>query len=125
MVGPTSHGIEDLIARDSGASYNTSTKQIVSSSYSPATKSPRVVPIGVMNIDQYLAQAANGSNPVVRLENIYGFFIEGMGDVAADGSMTLSASGKSVIGRIMTIPATGSSKLNSSSSFLRSIILVR
>jgi hypothetical protein len=125
MVGPTSHGIEDLIARDSGASYNAGTKQIVGSSYSPATKSPRVVPIGVMNIDQYLAQAANGSNPVVRLENIYGFFIEGMGDVAADGSMTLSASGKSVIGRIMTIPATGSSKLNSSSSFLRSIILVR
>jgi hypothetical protein len=48
-----------------------------------------------------------------------------MGDVAADGSMTLKANGKSVIGRIMTIPATGSSKLNSSSSFLRSIILVR
>jgi Putative Flp pilus-assembly TadE/G-like len=125
MVGPTSHGIEDLIARDSGASYNAGSKQIVGSAYSPATKSPRVVPIGVMNIDQYLAQDASGSNPVVRLENIYGFFIEGMGDVAADGSMTLSASGKSVIGRIMTIPATGSGRLTNSSSFLRSIILVR
>jgi len=73
----------------------------------------------------YLSQDPNGSNPVVRLENIYGFFIEGMGDVAADGSMTLKANGKSVIGRIMTIPATGSSKLTTTSSFLRSIILVR
>ena len=125
MVGPTAAGIEDLIARDSGASYNAGSKTIVGSAYSPATKSPRVVPIGVMNIDQYLAQDASGSNPVVRLENIYGFFIEGMGDVAADGSMSLSASGKSVIGRIMTIPATGSGRLTNSSSFLRSIILVR
>jgi len=125
MVGPTSQGIDDLYARDPGASYNAATKTIVGSAFSPATKSPRVVPIGVMNIDQYLAQDASGSNPVVRLENIYGFFIEGMGDVEADGSMTLKAGGKSVIGRIMTIPATGSSKLTTTSSFLRSIILVR
>jgi Putative Flp pilus-assembly TadE/G-like len=125
MVGPTGQGITDLINRDSGASYDAANKQIVGSNYNPATKSPRVVPIGVMNIDQYLAQDASGSNPVVRLENIYGFFIEGMGDVAADGSMTLKANGKSVIGRIMTIPATGSGRLTNSSSFLRSIILVR
>jgi len=45
--------------------------------------------------------------------------------VNADGSMTLKASGKSVIGRIMTIPATGSSKLITAASFLRTIILVR
>ena len=125
MVGPTGHGIDDLIARDPGASYNAGSKTIVGSAFSPATKSPRVVPIGVMNIDLYMSQDPNGSNPVVRLENIYGFFIEGMGDVEADGSMTLKANGKSVIGRIMTIPATGSSKLTSTSSFLRSIILVR
>ena len=27
--------------------------------------------------------------PVIRMVNIYGFFIEGMGDVDADGTMTL------------------------------------
>ena len=60
--------------------------------------------------------------------NIYGFFIEGMGDVdEVTGQMTLKASGKSVIGRIMTIPsmAPGTSSLPNSASFLRSIILVR
>jgi len=125
MVGPTSQGIQTLVARDSGASYDAVNKKIVGSAFSPATKSPRVVPIGVMNVDQYLAQDPNGSTPVIRMENIYGFFIEGMGDVLADGSMTLKPSGKSVIGRIMTIPATGSSKLITSASFLRTIILVR
>ena len=125
MVGPTSQGIQTLIAKDSGASWDVATKTIVGSSKSPATKSPRVVPIGVMNVDQYLAQDPNGSTPVIRMENIYGFFIEGMGDVNPDGSMTLKASGKSVIGRIMTIPATGSSKLITAASFLRTIILVR
>jgi hypothetical protein len=130
MVGPTSQGITDLIAKDSGARWGTdpSTGQpgIVGSSFSPATKSPRVVPIGVMNVDQYLAQDPNGATPVVRLENIYGYFIEGMGDVAADGSMTCcSNSGKSVIGRIISLPGTGASRLTNTASFLRSIILVR
>jgi hypothetical protein len=127
MVGPTSQGIDALYARDPGATYNTGTKTIDGSAFSPATKSPRVVPIGVMNVDMYLAQDPNGSTPVVRLENIYGFFIEGMGDVDENtGAISCcSNSGKSVIGRIMTIPATGSSKLANSASFLRSIILVR
>jgi putative Flp pilus-assembly TadE/G-like protein len=127
MVGPTGQGISDLIARDPGASYDAVNKQIVGSAFSPPTKSPRVVPIGVMNIDQYLAQDPNGSTPVVRLENIYGYFIEGMGDVdPKTGAISCcSNGGKSVIGRIMTIPATGKSKLTSTSSFLRSVILVR
>ena len=46
--------------------------------------------------------------------NIFGFFIEGMGDVDRNtGAITLKANGQSVIGRIMTIPAeaTGASTL--------------
>jgi hypothetical protein len=124
-VGPTKQGIEALIARDPGASWNPSLKTVTGSAFSPQTKSPRVVPIGVMNIDLYMAQNPNGSTPVVRMENIYGLFVEGMGTVAADGSITLSSSGQSVIGRIMTIPATGSSKVNTAASFMRSVILVR
>jgi hypothetical protein len=123
-VGPTSQGIETLIARDPGASYVNGTG-IVGSEFSPTTKSPRVVPIGVMNIEQYMAQDPNGATPIIRMENIYGFFIEGMGDVAPDGSMTLSAGGKSVIGRLMTIPASGASQLTESASFMKTIILVR
>jgi hypothetical protein len=127
MVGPTAQGISDLIARDPGASYDPVNKKIVGSAFSPATKSPRVVPVGIMNVDMFFAQNPNGSNPVVRLVNIFGFFIEGMGDVSkTTGAITCcSNGGKSVIGRIMTIPANGKSRLNNSASFLRSIILVR
>jgi hypothetical protein len=57
--------------------------------------------------------------------NIFGFFIEGMGTVNDDGSMSLNAGGKAVIGRILTIPGTGASKITTNSTFLRSIILVR
>ena len=60
--------------------------------------------------------------------NIYGFFVEGMGEVEADGSITFPvANGKAVIGRIVTLPSAGGglSTLPSDSSFLRQVILVR
>ena len=126
MVGPSRQGIEALVARDGGASWGGT--GIVGSAFSPATSSPRVVPIGVIDIDDFLSQDPSGANGVLRLVNIYGFFIEGMGDVdPVTGAMTLSAGGHAVIGRIMTIPsmASGSSSLPNSASFLRSIILVR
>lgn len=124
-VGSTSNSIDDLVARDSGASWKVG-EGIVGSSYSPPTKSPRVVPIGVMDIDWYLSQDPTGQNGILRLVNIYGFFIEGMGDVDKQGNIIFPAkNGQAVIGRIMTIPATGSSTLTSTASFLNSIILVR
>jgi Putative Flp pilus-assembly TadE/G-like len=125
-VGPSRQGIEELLARDAGAYWGAN--GITGSRFSPGTSSPRVVPIGVIDIDDFLSQDPSGANGVLRMVNIYGFFIEGMGDVdEVTGQMTLKASGKSVIGRIMTIPsmATGSSSLPNSASFLRSIILVR
>ena len=125
MVGPTRQGIEELVGRDSGASWLQGTG-VVGSTFSPATSSPRVVPIGVIDINHFLAQDPNGANGVLKMVNIYGFFVEGMGDIdETTGAMRLRAAGKAVIGRIMTIPATGSSSLNNSATFMRSIILVR
>ena len=126
MVGPTSAGIETLVARDPNASWGAS--GIQNSNFDPPTSSPRVVPIGVLDIDNFLAQDPSGGNGVLRLVNIYGFYVEGMGDVnSTTGAIALNKSGKSVIGRLMTIPAkgTGSGKLPASASFLRTIILVR
>ena len=40
-----------------------------------------MVAIGVMDVDDYLSRNPTGSNGTVRLVNIYGFFVEGMGDV--------------------------------------------
>jgi hypothetical protein len=127
-VGPTRMGIETLIAKDPSATYNTSTKTIDGSTFSPPTRSPRVVPIAAMDISDYLSRNPTGSTGTVRLANIYGYFIEGMGDVDKNtGAMSLNPAGKAVLGRIMTIPAlaTGSSPLPANASFLRTIILVR
>jgi len=126
MVGPTRQGVSDLVARDPGASWGAN--GIVGSAFSPSTLSPRVVPIGVMNVDWFMSQDPSGANGVIRLVNVYGFFIEGMGDVNVNtGAMTLNTGGSAVIGRIMTVPSMsrGSSSLPLNASFLRRIILVR
>jgi hypothetical protein len=125
MIGPTSGGIEELIARDPGASWGAG--GIANSAFDPPTSSPRVVPLGVMDIDSFLSQDPSGSNGVLRLVNIFGFFVEGMGDVdPVTGAITLGT-GSAVIGRLMTIPSTqmGSGTLTDSASFMRTVILVR
>jgi hypothetical protein len=125
-VGPTAQGIEFLTAQDSSATYVDGTG-IVGSTFSPPTSSPRVVAIGVMDVDDYLSRNPTGSNGTVRLVNIYGFFIEGMGEVNADGTMQLDPKCKAVIGRLIRIPTSGSgsSPLPVTASFLVKIILVR
>jgi hypothetical protein len=127
-VGSTANSIDELVSRDAGARW-VEGQGIVGSTYSPPTRSPRVVPIGVMDIDAYLALDPTGNNGVLRMVNIYGFFIEGMGNVNRDtGAIEFPArNGQSVIGRIITIPSMGggSSTIPNSASFLRSIILVR
>jgi hypothetical protein len=80
-VGSTRNSIEELVAKDPNAYY---TNGIRNSAFDPPTKSPRVVPIGVVDIDQYLAPDPNGSNGIARMVNVFGFFIEGMGDVDAN-----------------------------------------
>ncbi len=104
------------------------TATITGSQFDPAATSPRVVPIGVMDIDWYLSNDPTGNNGVLRMVNIFGFFIEGMGDVDRNtGAITLAANGQSVIGRIMTLPgiAGGNSTLPGNSSFLVTVRLVR
>ena len=126
-VGPTKQGIDFLTDQDPGATYVYGTG-IVGSTFDPPSKSPRVVAIGVMDVDDYLSRNPTGSNGTARMVNIYGFFIEGMGDVdAVTGAMTLGSGGKAVIGRLVRVPSmtNGASPLGAGSSFLTKIILVR
>lgn len=126
MVGPTKQGVDAVVARDPAAYWSNGGVQ--SSAFTPATKSPRVVPIGVLDINDYMSRNPSGSGGVLKLVNIYGFFIEGMGDIRADGTIEFpKPGGKAVIGRIMTVPSmsAGSSTLPAEASFLRQIILVR
>jgi hypothetical protein len=127
--GPTRTGVDYLTSQDSNATFNPSTNKIDNSLYDPPTSSPRVVPIAAMDIDSYLSQNPTGSTGVVRLVNIYGYFIEGMGTVnPATGAISCcSSNGQFVIGRIISIPGLPNigSPITQSASFLNSVILVR
>lgn len=125
-VGSTRNTINDLIALDPSATWANNT--ITGSQFDPGATSPRVVPVGVMDIDWYLSQDPTGNNGVLRMVNIFGFFIEGMGNVDRNtGVITMAANGSSVIGRIVTLPAeaTGASTLPGNASFLVTVRLVR
>ncbi len=125
-VGSTRNSIEELLTRDGSAIWQNG--DIVGSQFDPPASSPRVVPVGVMDIDWYLSQDPTGNNGVLRMVNIFGFFIEGMGNVDRNtGVITLAPNGQSVIGRIMTLPAmsSGQSSLPGNASFLVTVRLVR
>jgi Flp pilus assembly protein TadG len=134
IQGQTRDGIEQIFNRDPGARWNPSMdggRGGVANSC--CTPSPRIVPVAVMNIDQYLSTNPTGSGGVAKLVNIFGFFIEGMGNLNADGTVDfdpatpLQNNAKVVVGRIMTLPglATGSSTINQNAAFLKTILLVR
>jgi len=120
MVGPTQQGVDDLVALDSGASWNTSTKSI-QGSCAPGvcgdgkyhTRSPRIVAVALFNLDDFFASDPNGKSSVP-ITNIMGFFVEGM-------------SSKDVLGRLVAIPGMtkGTTNVDDSASFMRTVLLVR
>jgi hypothetical protein len=123
MVGPTKQGVDDLVAKDPGASWNTSTKS-VQGSCAPGvcadgkwySRSPRIVPLPVFNVDSFFAGSPNGKT-FVTISNILGFFVEGMG----------GSGNKDVIGRLMAIPGKtkGASTVTTTASFMRKVLLIR
>ena len=135
IQGQTISGIETIFNRDPGARWNPGMNGGAGGiAGSCCTPSPRIVPIAVMDIDQYLSTNPTGSGGVVKIVNIFGFFIEGMGDVDANGNIIfdpgapLQQQNHVVIGRIMTLPGlalSGGPAIHQNSAFLRTILLVR
>lgn len=134
IQGQTVSGIEEIFLKDPNARWNSSMNDGRGGvAGSCCTPSPRIVPVAVMDIDAYLATDPSGSGGVVKLVNIFGFFIEGMGDIDANGNVIfdpanpMDSRNKVVIGRLMTMPglSTGSSPITEDASFLMTIVLVR
>ena len=130
----TRDGIETLYNQDPNARWdptiNGGRGGIASSCCSP---SPRIVPVAIMNVDEYMAFDPGGTAHVVRVSNIVGLFIEGMGDVAADGTPVfdpgspLQSSNRVLIGRLVTYSGLVSDTppLDQDAAFLRTTLLVR
>jgi Flp pilus assembly protein TadG len=73
MVGPTDQGIDDLIAKDPGAAWDTGCKCVKGSRFGI---SPRVTPLPLYDPEYYQLGKANGRNADFKLANIMGFFID-------------------------------------------------
>jgi Flp pilus assembly protein TadG len=137
LVGQTGGGgnpndpnkpIEILVAKDPGAKWGTlpDGQPGVVDSCCPA--SPRIVPVAVFDPQNYLSTNPTGGTGIIRIVNIFGFFIEGMGKYDdKDGSIKLEKNGKHVIGRLMKFSGSGSRnvKLNEKAAWSKIIVLVR
>lgn len=86
MVGPTTSGVAELIAKDPNAYWDTSKNKVVST----MNPSPRVAIIPVFDPVYYATGKANGRNADLKVANYIGFFIE-------------SKSGNNVYGRITPV----------------------
>jgi Flp pilus assembly protein TadG len=88
MEGPTIQGIEELIARDPAAHWNTATNTVEGSAY--GNHSPRIFPLPLYDPIYYDSGKRNGRNAALRTANWIGFFAD-------------SVQGNQIYGRIMPI----------------------
>lgn len=106
-VGNNTLGVADLVARDSTATWSTGANEVVGSRYSV---SPRIVPVGVFNVDLYLSRGYDGSTGIVKMVNMLGFFVEGicrdMPSNKLEPYTPCQSNGSAVVGRLVNFPGT-------------------
>ena len=85
MSGPTIQGIQDLIAQDPGAQWDSSCNCVTGSSFST---SPRVFPIPLYDPAFYAAGKANGRTADYRIANFLGFFADHVNGNQIYGTIT-------------------------------------
>lgn len=124
MIGPTSQGIELLIAQDPSATWNPTT-QTIDGSCAPtcAPQSPRIIALPVFDTDQFQLSKANNDwshcpsgGSCIQIVNILGFFVQ---EITGGGNVN---------GYLVTVPGTlksGSGSISGASSFSKVITLVR
>ena len=110
QTGPVAQGIEDLIAKDPDAYWDTSTNEVVTK----MAKSPRVRAIPLFDPYYYDEGKHNGRNASLKFVNYMGFFVEGM-------------KGNEVVGRIIPISGLKKGGLDDGppAAFPKAIILVK
>lgn len=123
MIGPTKQGVDALIAQDPNARWvpgtdgspGSITGSCTQDAPPCATKSPRLVPIPVFNVDAYSLQDKTSGRFQIQITNILGFFIEDM-------------QGNDVMGVLVNYPGLlkpGTGTLDPSAAFLRTVALIR
>jgi hypothetical protein len=117
MVGPTKHGMQDLIDLDPNAKWDPVEDKVYDScaQLSPpcAARSPRIVAIPIYDTRAFYEGRINGL-VTVKIINIIGFFVDRM-------------RGNTVVGYFTTIPGlqVGNGAINPNQAFMSFISLVR
>ena len=88
--GPTRQGVGTLVGLDPTATWNTVNMKVqggcmvngtcLDANGNPITISARIVPLALFDPASYVTGGYNGTNGVAKVENLLGFFIEGMCD---------------------------------------------
>jgi hypothetical protein len=81
MSGPTTKGLDDLIAQDPTAYWDEDDERVVS----PKGKSPRVFPIPLYDPDVYQFGKMTGRTATLQVAGWVGFFLEGRDGIGAYG----------------------------------------
>jgi hypothetical protein len=142
--GPTDQGIEkdaeSVVEADPDAHWNPTyvgvapkdsglTGAVLDKNNNPNMSSPRIRPIAVIDIGNYMSQGCSGTTCIGKVANIIGFFVEGMcKDVTLDNGNVCPNPTKDVVGRIVTLPGTlanGVGTTDPSAAFITVIRLVR
>lgn len=117
MVGPTSQGIDALIAKDPDAQWSTSCNNgtgCIMRDGIQVTSSPRISMIPLYDPNLYAnGQQSGKSQPQLKVTNLLGFFIEGVNN---NGDVT---------GRIVPAIALNSGNTKNSGGFARVIRLIQ
>ena len=104
MTGKTKSGVEAIVARDSYASWTGGLGGHITGGDG---LNERVVPIALFDTALYLSQGYNGTNGVVKLVGILGFFVEGLCEDSfyKEPYLDCSNNNKDVVGRLVSFPA--------------------
>jgi Putative Flp pilus-assembly TadE/G-like len=132
--GPTSTGINDVVAYDSAAYWDATAPGPEDGLLGAVVggkgmSTPRIRPLAIIDIQDYVNQGCDGTGCVGKVANIIGFFLEGMcKDVTLDPGMLCEDPNKDVVGRIVRLPgdyAKGGGTTEVDASFVRTVRLIR
>ena len=104
MTGKTKSGVEAIVARDP---YATWTGGLGGHINGGDGLNERVVPIALFDTALYVSQGYNGTNGIVKLVGLLGFFVEGLckDGFAKESYLDCSNNNNDVVGRLVSFPA--------------------
>jgi hypothetical protein len=127
MTGKTKSGVDAIVARDSAATWTGGLGGHITGGDG---LNERVVPIALFDTALYLSQGYNGTNGVVKLVGLLGFFVEGLcsDSFYKESYLDCSNNNNDVVGRLVSFPGTyvaGAGENSGGAAFGMVIRLVR